>query len=265
VKGSLIVTFVNEPLLDAAISAAYDKQAVLDDCRHQLERFVHRALGASRVRFDCVIVAGDPASAIHSLARARGCGLIVVGTQGLRGSRHTFFGSTTSKLLRVTEIPILAVPPRAPAKPGSNWPGALVGCAVDLDEHLDEDVRSASAFARTLNAKLVLLHAIKSPSVPPWIGRLPVSDAERKRSVANELAARTRRLGIEPPPATRVLSGDPAGAIASFARRELKLIVLRLRRGKGLFGSRPGTITYEILTLSTVPVLALPAGLTESA
>jgi universal stress protein A len=260
VKGSLTVAFVNDPLLDVAAAAAYDKRAVSDASRRQLERFVERALGKARAgRVACAIVAGDPATTIHTLAQDRGCGLIVVGTQGLRGSKHMFFGSTTARLLRVAAIPVLAVPPKAPSKPPANWPGRLVACAVDLDEHVVDDARTAAALARSMGAKLVLVHAVKPPAAPPWLVRRKVKDSDLIRPAEADLAARAAQLDVEPRPETRVLVGDPASAISAFAKRQVRLVILRLRRGRGLLGSRPGTITYEMLSISTVPVLALPA------
>jgi nucleotide-binding universal stress UspA family protein len=57
----------------------------------------------------------------------------------------------------------------------------------------------------------------------------------------------------------RVLLGDPAEEIAAAAA-DLRagLTVLFLRRGHGLFGARPGSITYRVLCGTSTPVLAFP-------
>jgi nucleotide-binding universal stress UspA family protein len=39
-----------------------------------------------------------------------GADLVVMGTQGLEGSRRFVFGSTTEKVLRESPVPVLAVP-----------------------------------------------------------------------------------------------------------------------------------------------------------
>jgi nucleotide-binding universal stress UspA family protein len=210
---------------------------------------------------DRLIVAGEPADEIHRIARERDYGFIVVGTQGLRGSRHMFFGSTTEQLLRVTEVPLLAIPPRAPGKPQSNWPRPVVGCAVDLDAHLRDDVRTAAHYARMFGAKLTVMHAVKSASTPAWLRARRGADP-RLKSAETEVVSATRNPDIAPAPDVRILAGSPAEAVASFAKREVRLVILKLRRGTGLLGSRPGTITYQLLTISTVPVLALPASST---
>jgi hypothetical protein len=46
----------------------------------------------------------------------------------------------------------------------------------------------------------------------------------------------------------------PAAALDAGAG----LILLALRRGRGIFGRRQGTTTYHVLCGSPVPVLALP-------
>lgn len=53
---------------------------------------------------------GKPAEAILQAATADGADLIVMGTQGLGGFRKWLLGSTTERLLRRTDVPVLAVP-----------------------------------------------------------------------------------------------------------------------------------------------------------
>jgi nucleotide-binding universal stress UspA family protein len=72
------------------------------------------------------------------------------------------------------------------------------------------------------------------------------------------LAARRTRIKTE----TRIVLGDPAEEIAAQAAvSNAGLAVLILRRGRGLFGPRKGSITYRVLCSSATPVLALPAPL----
>jgi nucleotide-binding universal stress UspA family protein len=259
--GGLIVAFVNDPLLVAASSLEYDPKTVTAQTDKQLARFVAAAIGKARLRVEQVTADGDPATEILRLARERGCGFVAVGTQGLRGASHLFFGSTTERLLRNATLPVLAIPPRAPKNPARLWPKPAVGCAVDLDAHLAHDVAAAADLANRFGARLVLLHAVKPAVAPPWLARRRGKDADRERTelAKRELASAAGAAKRTPMPEQRVLLGSPAEAVASFARRRLQLVMLRLRRGKGWLGSRPGTITYQMLAVSAVPVLALPA------
>ena len=74
-----------------------------------------------------------------------------------------------------------------------------------------------------------------------------------------ELAEVAEELGAAVDVETRALIGNPAEAIAAFTKKErVDLAILTLRRGKGVLGSRPGSMTYELLTVVATPVLAIP-------
>jgi nucleotide-binding universal stress UspA family protein len=56
-----------------------------------------------------------------------------------------------------------------------------------------------------------------------------------------------------------VVSGNPADEIAALAADErIGVVVMRLRKGPGLFGSRAGSIAYHVLSHAVTPVLVLP-------
>jgi nucleotide-binding universal stress UspA family protein len=58
---------------------------------------------------------------------------------------------------------------------------------------------------------------------------------------------------------TRVVSGNPADEIAALAAEErIGVVVMHLRKGPGLFGSRAGSIAYHVLRHAVTPVLVLP-------
>ena len=258
---TLTVLFADDPLLDAAAGVAYDHDLVSAQRERHLERFITRAVsGQGTPKVERLTTVGDPAAEVHRVASERGSRMIVVGTHGLRGSAHVLFGSTTERLLRTATIPILAVPPRAPRMPRPDWPAPAIGCAVDLDEHLVGDARAAAGFARQFGVELVLLHAVKPVAAPPWARRqAPGADDSRLAAAREKLTMAAKELGLPKPPQGNALVGHPPEAIAAYARRRVGLIVLTLRRGRGAFGSRPGTITGQILGVATVPVLALPA------
>jgi nucleotide-binding universal stress UspA family protein len=131
---------------------------------------------------------------------------------------------------------------------------------VDLDQHTLDDARAAAGLARQLSAEapIVLVHVLAPIQAPPWLRLRRDHDATRVEVSEPELARVAQALeaahGIE----VRVLVGNPAAAIAVFAKRHVRLVVLTLRRGRGRLGSRPGTITYELSSMATTPVLAIP-------
>jgi nucleotide-binding universal stress UspA family protein len=258
-NATLTVLFVEDPLLITAAVVAYDEVALAKERASRLRRFVQQVIGqAPGVPTECVVAMGEPAREIERAAARLGATLIVVGTQGLRGVRRIFLGSTTRHLLRTTSVPVLAIPPRAPAKPSAQWPGRRVAVAVDLDDHTMADARAAADFAHRLRAKVVLVHVLPAIEAPPWIRLRGGRDATRIEEAEAKLTRVAEVLGTSIHVETHVLVGNPAEAIRSFARRRIDLVILTLRRGKGVLGSRPGSLTYELLTVTATPVLAIP-------
>jgi nucleotide-binding universal stress UspA family protein len=256
-NATLTVLFVEDPLLISAAVVVYSERALADETTSQLRRFVRDSIGqAPGVPTKCVVAVGKPAREIERASARLGATLIVLGTQGLRGVRRLFLGSTTRQVLRIALVPVLAIPPRAPATPSAGWPGHRVPVAVDLDEQAIRDARAAAEFADRFNANVIFIHVLPPIQTPPWMRLRGGDDKTRTAQAEAELARVVEVLGMDAE--TRVLVGNPAAAIASFARRRFGLIILTLRRGKGVLGSRPGSLTYELLTMGATPVLALP-------
>jgi nucleotide-binding universal stress UspA family protein len=63
---------------------------------------------------------GEPAQKLVEEAKTGGYDLIVVGTHGRAGVLHLLLGSTAERLIRLSPVPVLVVPPqgRAAGKPG---------------------------------------------------------------------------------------------------------------------------------------------------
>jgi nucleotide-binding universal stress UspA family protein len=258
--GTLTVLFVEDPRLIAAAVVAYGDDALAKEAASQLRRFVRRAIGqVPGVPTECVVAVGKPAPEIEKAAARLGATAIVLGTQGLRGVRRIFLGSTTQHVLRTTSVPVLAIPPRAPAKPSARWPGDRVAVAVDVDDYTMVDARAAARLAGRFNAKVVLVYVLRAIQGPPWLKLRGGRDATRIEEAAAKLARVAEALGPAVDVETRVLIGNPAEAIAAFTKKErVDLAILTLRRGKGILGSRPGSMTYQLLTLGSTPVLSIP-------
>ncbi|MXS84769.1 universal stress protein [Nitrosomonas sp. HPC101] len=66
-------------------------------------------LESAGIKHDLHIRFGDPAETITEFARAQQCNIIVIGTRGLGVIKNLLLGSVASKVLHLTEIPILLV------------------------------------------------------------------------------------------------------------------------------------------------------------
>lgn len=243
------MTFVEDPLLAAATKGMHAPGAT----RAELKRFVERAIAPFGVNINTValhMAAGKPYREIQGAAARFDCDVIVMGAHGLTGIKKMMLGSTTERVLRDAPIPVLAIPPAKRRTAGGSirrWPEKWSLAPLELGRRSADDIAAATEVASRLGTLLLLLHV-----VPPHdrrrlikaLGRL-----EQLRAKANSPAV----IGC------RVLAGKPAEQISALAADvNINLVILTRRRGKGLFGARLGSISYQILCEANTPILALP-------
>lgn len=102
-----------DPFLDAASSAAGHAEALMRQTQDEVQRLladIGRTRGAAAERPAIAVVTGKPAEAILKQIPESRVDLVVMGTQGLEGTKRLVFGSTTEKVLRESTVPVLAVP-----------------------------------------------------------------------------------------------------------------------------------------------------------
>lgn len=76
--------------------------------QRRLDALIARARRA-RVRARGLLVEGVPAESIVRAARARGAGMIVVGTHGRTGAARFFLGSVAGRVVAAAHCPVLTV------------------------------------------------------------------------------------------------------------------------------------------------------------
>jgi nucleotide-binding universal stress UspA family protein len=263
-----VITVVN-PLLAEAARIRLSQDLAKAETDPALREFVAAAWPngtgpSTRVVFKTPI--GDPAaSVILETAHSEAADLIVMGTHGLGGVRKWLLGSTTERVLRRTDVPVLIVPPPGDDSPIAHADEKLelsqVLAATDFSESSIVAIKTAVDLAAQFSARLVLAHVVEPPTVPPhWRSLLeksdetPVADARtRLKALSDEYCG---PQGCE----TVVSLGRPADVIGSIAlNRPAQLIVMGLNSDQGRFAPRPGSIAYRVVSSATVPVLVVPA------
>jgi nucleotide-binding universal stress UspA family protein len=266
--GRLHVLHVNDPMLAAAAAVALAERNYEKVALDELRPFVAKAIPASTMKatsIRCAVETGDAVRMIVAAAKRLRCDLIVMGTHGLSGLERVLIGSTTEQMLHRASLPVLAIPPipseaGSPPEPPRSWPGAAILAPMDLREQSQRDIREAEQIARAFGTDLVLVHVVPPLQVPPWYRpdlsahqRLQVTKAQRQL----ESLARTVGPGVNTE--VRVVAGRPADEISALAAEErIGLVVMHLRKGPGLLGSRAGSIAAHVLRHAVTPVLALP-------
>lgn len=263
--GHLVVVFVEDPLLAAAAAVAYDEKTLIDKGRRELRRFVEKTVAPYGLRVENVtidVAVGRPHDEIAWTAERLHCDVIVMGAHGRTGTNKLMLGSTTHRILRRSNLPVLATPPVAGRvrRPPKNWPGTIVIAPVDIGTGDRADAIAAGIVARELGTKLELLHVVEPIPSSPW---LEVDADRRNLQRQRRAAARLTQLQDElkgVATAVRVEAGNPANEIAKAAAgKHVGLVVMTRRRGQGLWGPRRGAISYEVLCKANTPVLALPS------
>ena len=265
--GRLHAMYVNDPLLVTTAAIALGNRHLVTTSREELD-------GSSRKRFVCAppqapairchVDKGNPARTIASAAKRLRCDLIVMGTHGLSGIDRLLVGSTTERLLGRADIPVLAIPPAleviGPKAPGRSWPGPTILAPVDLGPESHRDIRAAADLARAFDADLLLLHVVPQFQPPPWyLADLSAQTQLRLEQAQRQLESLAGRIAGDVRVEARVRTGNIPDEIAlAAAVARVGLVVMHLRKGRGWFGSRAGSIAYHVLQHAITPVLALP-------
>ena len=86
-------------------------KAVHERAEEAVDHGVNQAQ-AKGVEVEPVVIERQPAEALAELAKERGARMIVVGTHGERPLKGAIIGSTSHKLVHLSEVPVLVVPAR---------------------------------------------------------------------------------------------------------------------------------------------------------
>jgi nucleotide-binding universal stress UspA family protein len=261
----LIVLSVEDPLLTEALDLGAGIVWDPELCKREMRQFASKIFGKDEpvlALLEYEVAVGKPAPEILRVARERSCDLIVISTHGLTGARKLFFGSTTERVLRETSRPVLVVPPHDPGPIRIEDAKRLLGrvlVPVDLSSASLHQTQIARGIAEAIAVPLIAVHVVE-PVKSRLASKLHGASVEaNRRAVAEDrltelLSTTPRRLDAEP----LVAYGDPAEEIAKVARdRQAGLIVMGLH-GSPLLGPRMGSVTYRLLCLSPVLVLAVP-------
>ena len=268
-KSRLTVFTAVDPLLAHAAEARFS-QDLAKDTETALREFVSAATPGAAAWAPPVgidVQVGEASELIVDAAARQQADLVVMGTHGLGGFRKLLLGSTTERVLRRTQTPLLAVPLTQPQlvvidPSGPRFATKTIVAATDFSEAAAAAVRCGSALAEERTAPFILVHVVAPVTVAArWQSYLEGVNDERMSQARSGLESVAAGLHTRQPPDLVVVLGPAAEAIAETAQqRDAGLIVMGLSGEQGAFAPRPGTIAYRVLCLAHVPVLVVPAG-----
>jgi len=86
-------------------------ELIRDNAERDMSEFLALVKAPDGKTYSHRLISGDPVSAIIAEASKPGYDLLVVGTHGRTGMTKLLLGSVTEKLIRLSPLPVLTVPP----------------------------------------------------------------------------------------------------------------------------------------------------------
>jgi universal stress protein A len=266
----LTVLSVVEPLLAQAAGIRLGVDLAREDVQPALRDFVEATLPddvrkASHVRME--VATGEPSEAILQAGHRVKPDLIVMGTHGLGGLRKFLLGSTTERVLRGTEWPLLAVPRAAAGALEVDHPGVRLKrilAATDFRDEAMAAVRWAGELAADVGVPLILAHVVEPIEVPlRWQAFATEFEGDRVESAQRMLASLSGNLRDDSGIECVVAVGRPAETIASIAvEHGAGLVVMGLSNADGSESEWriPGSLAYRVLRIAPhVSLVVVPA------
>jgi nucleotide-binding universal stress UspA family protein len=200
---------------------------------------------------DFVVAEGDPASVVARIAHQAGATMITCGLGRHRVTERVFGEETALRLMRVSDVPVLAV------ANGMNRAPRRIVVAVDFSETSLRAARLALELA-SANATVYLAHvAPRDSSLYDWDrwGKTYKSDA------GDALQKMREQLNVPKDMVAQniLLQGDPATELLAFATSVNADLIATGSHGHGFVARMLiGSTTTKIVRCSTCSVLTVP-------
>jgi nucleotide-binding universal stress UspA family protein len=167
-----------------ALPPGFDVEAYYSEMADEADLQLAEMVDADAADFMAVttrVERGVPHREIVRVADEDDFDLVVMPTHGRHGLARALLGSTTERVVRMVECPVLSVH----TGDASAFKPETILCATDFSESADEALAAACAMAEQYCAKLVLLHVVTlweyDPGNPSW--RFPALPDEYAENV----------------------------------------------------------------------------------
>ena len=246
----------------ASLRVVHVPDAILNDeasevLRQLISARIRREV-APDVEYTVSLLGGDPVDDILEEARSFAADIIVIGGHRRMRLRDTLFGTTATRLLARTRLPLLV------ARSGGSFPYARIVAALDAEEGAEGVLGMAMRLAST--SHVFVVHAFPVPSdvhvpVEPglagteWRSRRTIERIVRK--VAPSVASVHVHVDIEP--------GDKFGVVEEAVKEiEPNLLALGSHGRRGLERMLFGNLAEDALAYFDLDILVVRTATGES-
>ncbi len=209
-----------------------------------------------------VLREGVPWREICSAAADLSPDVVVIGSHGRHGLPRFILGSVAERVVRVSPVPVLTVPPSDDVAVVGSIPERVgrILAPTDFSETSQRGVDAAVTIALALGAALTLVYVYEPPNSAYHLFFADVA-AEASRTVQRPLDELLTHIRLRLPDAEAIARvATPWVGILDVAKdRSADMIVIGTHGRRGLEHAFLGSVAEKIVRLSPVPVLTVGA------
>jgi nucleotide-binding universal stress UspA family protein len=199
-----------------------------------------------------------PHTAILRYVREKEIDLVAMGTHGRTGVERYLLGSVTEKIVRLADVPVLAVPMSDDGSVTCPYGDVLV--PTDGSDGATAAVTPAVDVARAYDARLHALSVVDTAAMGFDVRSATVMESleAAAHSAVDDVEAEARAASV-PAVETAVVQDTPFRGISSYVDEHgVDLVVMGTRGHTGLERYLLGSVTEKTVRTSAVPVLTVP-------
>lgn len=175
--------------------------------------------------------------------------LIFTGRRGISELEQIVIGSTTSRLIRNSDIPVIVVP-----EGDHDGKVKRILCPIDFSEDSMNELEYAILLAKQLEAQLYVAHISEFFNY-----KVPVLKRDKLIEKINEKIAKVAESHEYKIENVIYETGEPAQKIIEIAKNEkMDLLIMSTHQRKGFEKLFLGSITEKVLVCTDIPVIVLP-------
>ncbi len=201
---------------------------------------------------------GDPYKIIIDYAEAHGVDLVAMPTHGRQGLERLLLGSTTERVVRRSDVPVLTIQPDAAG--GLQYPYEDVLVPTDGSDCANQALAVGVDVVNAEEATLHLLSVIALTSLGVDV-RSDIQQAtleERATELLDEAAEFAANAGVEPVSKTIEHAPSIPKAIHSYIKdHDVNLVVAGTHGRTGFDRYMLGSVTESLVRTSPIPVLTV--------
>lgn len=206
-----------------------------------------------KLNFTANVIEGVASEEIIHFADSNGIDIIFAGRRGISELEQILVGSTTSRLIRNSNVPIFVVP-----KSKRNATVSTILAPVDLNNFNLSELKYSIILAKQLKARLYVVHVSEFFNY-----KVPVLEKDKLTNLISEKISNVARALNFKIDKFIYDIGEAALKIIEISKREkVDLLVMTSHQRKGIEKLFLGSVTEKVLMASEIPLLILPSSYT---